>query len=142
MNNIKLKGAIAVFFLLFLSLSSFAQKGTIRGFIYNDKTGEAEIGATVFLKGTTFGAATDINGFYSITKIPEGTYTLSVTSIGFTKLEEVINLKKGDIIKPEDLSSKRPGTGIPPPNLDQLIGKACDRDILEGELIPLEMLET
>ncbi len=51
-------------------------------------------------------------------------------------------INKGDIIKQEDLSSKRPGTGIPPPKMDLLIGKVCDRDILEGELIPSEMLET
>ncbi len=81
-----------------LSLSSIAQKGTIRGFIYNDKTGEAEIGATVFLKGTTMGAATDINGFYSITKIPEGSYTLMVTSLGFISVEVAVSLKENELI--------------------------------------------
>ena len=47
-----------------LTTGAMAQKAQIRGFVYNYKTGEAEIGATVYLKGTTMGAATDINGFY------------------------------------------------------------------------------
>jgi len=61
----KLKLLLTFSFLL-ITLFSFAQSGNIRGFVYNEKSGEAEIGATVYLKGTTLGAATDINGFYSI----------------------------------------------------------------------------
>jgi hypothetical protein len=98
MNRKKLKGLLMLLFAMVLSLSSIAQKGTIRGFIYNDKTGEAEIGATVFLKGTTMGAATDINGFYSVTKIPAGSYTLTVTSLGFTSVEVAVTLKENELI--------------------------------------------
>lgn len=83
--------------LLIISISSIAQKGTVRGFVYNEKTGEAQIGATVFLKGTTMGAATDVNGFYSITKVPPGSYTLTVTSLGFETSEMAVEVKAGQI---------------------------------------------
>ena len=84
--------------LLFFSLNTVAQKGIVRGFIYNEKTGEPEIGATVFLKGTTIGAATDINGFYSITKIKAGSYTLMATSLGFDTAQVKISIKANQII--------------------------------------------
>ncbi|NQX98050.1 MAG: TonB-dependent receptor, partial [Flavobacteriales bacterium] len=98
MSRLTLNGFLLILFTLTLSVNLIAQKGVVRGFIYNDKTGEAEIGATVFLDGTTMGAATDINGFYSITKIPAGTYTLKVTSLGFETVEIKVTLKGNQIV--------------------------------------------
>ena len=98
MNRLKLNGFLLILFTLVFSLNLLAQKGSIRGFIYNDKTGEAEIGATVYLKGTTMGAATDVNGFYSITKIPAGSYTLMVTSLGFDSVQEKLTINENQII--------------------------------------------
>jgi len=89
---------LSVFLILTIVLSINAQNGTIRGFIYNEKTGESEIGATAYLKGTTMGAASDVNGFYSITKIPAGNYTLMVTSLGFDTVKIAISIKKDEII--------------------------------------------
>ena len=98
MNRFGLNGFLLVVFTLAFCVNIIAQKGTVRGFIYNDKSGEAEIGATVYLDGTTMGAATDINGFYSITKIPPGSYTLKVTSMGFDPITEKVTLKGNEII--------------------------------------------
>ena len=90
MGRFKPNAFLLIIFTTLLSFNSIAQTARVRGFIYNNKTGEAEIGATVYLKGTTMGAATDINGFYSISKVPAGTYTLRVTSLGFDTLEAII----------------------------------------------------
>ena len=98
MNRLKITSFLLILFMLTFSVGLFAQKGTIRGFIYNEKTGEAEIGATVFLKGTTMGAATDINGFYSITKVPAGSYTLVVTSLGYDTTEVKLSITDNEII--------------------------------------------
>jgi hypothetical protein len=92
------KNYFILIILFALSVNVLAQKGTVRGFIYNDKSGEPEIGATVYLKGTTMGAATDVNGFYSITKIPAGAYTLVVTSLGFDTIQEKIAVKDNEIV--------------------------------------------
>ena len=99
MDRTILKSCWLVIALLVLSSLAMAQNGIIRGFVYNDKTGEAEIGATVFLKGTTMGAATDVNGFYSITKVPAGSYTLMVTSLGFDTIQMPVSVKKGEILQ-------------------------------------------
>ncbi|MCC7331426.1 MAG: TonB-dependent receptor [Flavobacteriales bacterium] len=82
---------------IFVATLVFAQ-GTVRGFVYDEKTGEPMIFTNVFLKGTTIGAATDVNGFYSITKIPAGSYTLMVTSLGFDTAKVSITIKGNEII--------------------------------------------
>lgn len=99
MNRIIVRASFFIIVLFFTILSVVAQTGTVRGFVYNDKTGEAEIGATVFLKGTTIGAATDVNGFYSITKVPPGNYTLMVTSLGFDTIQMAVSVKKNEIVQ-------------------------------------------
>lgn len=93
-----LKKVILFFTVVLLGASLYAQTGTIRGFIYNEKTGEPIIFTNVYLKGTTIGAATDVNGFYSISKIPVGKYTLMVTSLGFDTIQTSVDVKKNDII--------------------------------------------
>ncbi|MCC6691678.1 MAG: carboxypeptidase-like regulatory domain-containing protein, partial [Bacteroidia bacterium] len=83
---------------IILSLELFAQTASIRGFVYTKENGEPAIFTTVFLKGTTYGATSDVNGYYSITKIPPGTYTLMVTSIGYDTIHETISVKANEII--------------------------------------------
>jgi N-acetylneuraminate synthase len=45
------------------------------------------------------------------------------------------NLKKGDIIKSEDLVFKRPGTGIAPDQESVVVGRKTSRDIEEDEVL-------
>jgi hypothetical protein len=53
----------------------------------------------VILKGTTIGNSTDVNGYFSITKIPPGNYTLMIAStLGYDTLQEPVTVKAGDII--------------------------------------------
>jgi hypothetical protein len=74
------------------------QTGVIRGFVYETETGEPVIFTNVYLYKTTYGAATDINGFFAITKIPPGNYTLMVTYLGFDTLKLPISIKANDLI--------------------------------------------
>ena len=85
---------------LFLSISfiGLSQSGTIRGFVYDKNTGEPIIFTNVFLKGTQMGASTDVNGYYSISKIPPGAYTISVSALGFSDAAEEITVGKGAIL--------------------------------------------
>jgi TonB-dependent receptor len=56
---------------------------TIDGKITDATTGNVMPGANVVVVGTDFGAATDRNGNYRIVSIPPGTYTVSVSYIGY-----------------------------------------------------------
>lgn len=62
--------------LFLIPLIAEAQTSTIRGTVTSKTNGEAVLFALVYLEGTSMGVQSDINGFYSLTKIPSGTYTL------------------------------------------------------------------
>ncbi len=70
-------------------------KHTIYGYIKDKKTGEILIGASIFAKGTTYGALTNNYGFFSLT-LPEGTYDLYCTYIGYKYMNQNIDLKKDE----------------------------------------------
>lgn len=84
--------------LILASFSASAQTATIRGTVYNESTGEAEIFALVYLEGTALGVQTDVNGFYSLTKIPAGTYTLIAAQTNFEPTKMQVTVKAGDIL--------------------------------------------
>jgi hypothetical protein len=106
MNFRKSLSALAAFIFLF-TLHSFAQNSTIRGFVYQKDNGEPVLFTNVYLKGTGYGAATDVNGYFSITKIPAGTYTLMVTSIDYDTLKQEVVVAAGDIVTRKLYVSKR-----------------------------------
>ena len=92
-------------FLFFTTLAAMAQIGatgqdnnSIKGFVYEESTGEPMMFTNVYLKGTTFGSTTNENGFFNINRIPDGHYTLLITSVGFDTISEVFNLSKGQVV--------------------------------------------
>ncbi|MCC6401753.1 MAG: TonB-dependent receptor [Flavobacteriales bacterium] len=71
---------------------------TIRGFVYDQDNGEPVIFTNVMLRGKSLGAATDVNGYFSISRIPAGDYTLMVTSLGYDTLTKAVSLAAGQIL--------------------------------------------
>jgi hypothetical protein len=69
--------------LLLLPTLALAQSGKLRGQITDQETGEALIGANVIIVGTSFGAATDVNGEYIILNLNAGTYEVKCSYIGY-----------------------------------------------------------
>jgi len=100
MNSQKLHRILVflVFFIIVALQQSYAQDGTIRGFVYEQETGEPVIFVNVYFKGTTYGSATDVNGFYAISKVPVGDYTLLVTYLGYDTLSMPVTIEEDDII--------------------------------------------
>ena len=83
---------------LFPIVSSFAQTGTIRGFVSDKNTGEPIMFCNVIIDGTSNGSQTDLNGMYTLSKIPVGEHKIAVTFIGYKKLTQDISLNKGQIL--------------------------------------------
>ncbi len=77
--------------LIFASTTLLAQKYTISGTVKDAATGEKLIGANVYVKGTTIGAASDANGRYKIT-LDKGKYTVVCSYVGFQTQEVDVNL--------------------------------------------------
>ncbi len=86
------------FFLILVGSSAAAQNGTVRGFIYEEGTGEPMIFTPIFLEGAQMGGQTDVNGYYSINKIPAGNYTLMVAYLGYDTLRKKIEIVPDRII--------------------------------------------
>lgn len=76
---------IMMLFAMLLPALAFAQDGKLRGRITDKESGEAMIGATVVLEGTTRGAATDVNGEYIVLAVPAGVYTVRANYIGYAQ---------------------------------------------------------
>jgi hypothetical protein len=98
---------LALFFALALPFLALAQTATVRGFVYDAASGEPSIFTPVSLRGATdHGAQTDVNGYFSISKVPPGHYTLRVVYLGYDTLHMELDLK-ADQIATEKLNLTR-----------------------------------
>lgn len=75
-------------------VSSYAQ-GDVRGVITDATTGETLIGVNVTIRGTSVGAASDIDGRYVIRRVPTGDHVLTFSYIGYESLERNITVVGG-----------------------------------------------
>ena len=72
-----------LFSLLVLPTILLAQSGNIKGIVTDLTSGEALVGANVLVVGTSLGAATDVNGEYTIRNLSAGTYEVRASYIGY-----------------------------------------------------------
>lgn len=79
---------------LFLSAQS---GGIVRGNIYDKDSGEPIMFGNVLIKGTDFGANSDINGFFTISNVPAGTQTIVATYIGYDSVTVDVTVRDGGI---------------------------------------------
>lgn len=82
-----------------MSFSSNAQdqKGTIRGTVFDDLSGEALIGVTIQVKNTTSGSVTDFDGKFNINVVP-GTYELVVSYVSYRTITITsVEVKSGSV---------------------------------------------
>jgi len=89
---------ILSFLMLSFALQAQQATGTIRGFIYEEETGEPVIFTNVYLVKTTYGSTTDLNGYFVISKVPPGSYTLRITYLGYDTLNLPIVIKSDDLL--------------------------------------------
>lgn len=97
-----LKGKFILAFLLsFLFFqSNYAQgSGLIRGIVYEKNTNEPLAGANVMLIGTSLGAASDLDGKFVIRSIPVGSYTVTVSYIGYNSVSTQVNIQANKTIE-------------------------------------------
>ena len=79
------------------------QDETCKGII-KDATGEAVIGASVLVKGTTTGTVTDMDGNFSIKGVKKGS-TLRISFLGYQTMEVTYNGAPLNLILKEDAQS-------------------------------------
>lgn len=89
-----------------LFVGSAHAQATVRGFVFDNETGDPILFTPVYLKGTALGALTDDNGFYSIPGVPPGTYTLFMKAVGFDSATMPIELTDGEILNQQILLNR------------------------------------
>jgi TonB-dependent receptor len=88
-----------IFLFSFFSFISFAQTGVVRGTIKDAATDEDIIGAAIRIDGSTLGAATDINGFFSISRVPVGKKKVIITYVSYKTKEIEITVEADKVIE-------------------------------------------
>jgi hypothetical protein len=85
-------------FSIFFHAATAQEKFTLSGTIRDAVTGEVLIGASVYINELRNGTATNDYGFFSIS-MPAGSYSVAVTSLGYSKYETVVELQANRNLK-------------------------------------------
>jgi hypothetical protein len=75
-------------------LTLVAQNAVLKGFTYDDESGATLPYCTIQLMGTSYGALSDAKGAFMINKIPQGTYAVKVSYMGYTDIIDTIEFSK------------------------------------------------
>ncbi len=78
-----MRKTIVLFTFLLSGLFIFAQKGTIKGKVYNAKNNEPLEFANILIEGTQIGSSSDLDGNFIFTGINPGFVRLRVSCVGF-----------------------------------------------------------
>lgn len=81
---------------LFTFNSALAQTGTLSGVVTERSSGDPLPGANLLINDLELGASTDADGRYIIENIPAGTYSIRVNYIGFSQLEQTVEIVAGE----------------------------------------------
>ena len=85
---------VAIFTFLNENLNAQNSNFQVYGFITDSTSGEALIGANVFIRETGQGMATDNNGYYVLSEISIKNPTLIVSYVGYSQHEQKLDFNK------------------------------------------------
>lgn len=84
-------------FCSFALVGSALAQSTVSGTVADFRSGDSLPGVNVVINELDRGAATDIEGQYAIENVPEGTYTLTVSYIGYQRYSAEIQVGATDV---------------------------------------------
>ncbi len=104
----------------------------ISGKVSDAENGEMLIGATIFVEELKTGTTTNLYGFYSIS-LPEGTYNISYSYMGYETIKKKITLEKGHTVHIELLPKKS--------TLKEVVitGEAANANVTNNEMSVVKM---
>ena len=93
------KNTIFIKLLFLFSLSGLLFSQSINGFVREESSGEPISYANIFLENTSLGAATNRDGYFVISDIPLGSYTLNASMIGYGIFKKEITINDSGSIR-------------------------------------------
>ncbi len=97
-KSIKITLAFITFFYLLSANVYAAGKASIKGFVTDRVTGETLPGANIFLVDTYLGCTSDMDGYFVLTAIPSGSYTLRIQYLGYRQIDIPVDLKEEETL--------------------------------------------
>ena len=100
-TNPLMRNSSLLFIIIFgFQFSAIAQeKASINGYVLNHHTGETLMMAHISLHEIERGTSSNRSGYYTLTNLEPGTYTLQVSFIGFHSYQAEITLDPGENLK-------------------------------------------
>ncbi|MDP8227230.1 MAG: TonB-dependent receptor, partial [Candidatus Celaenobacter polaris] len=93
-----MKKVIIVLLVSLFMITSFAfaaGAGNLAGKVTNEKNGDPIADANIYVEGTEYGMLTRNNGTFLLKNIPEGTYTVAVSYLGYALMKKEVEIKDG-----------------------------------------------
>ena len=144
----RLAFSLLVFLLTYSALLTAGTTGRLSGRVV-DRSGQPLTGVNVVIVGTKLGAASDLDGYYSIINIPPRSYEIQFRSVGYRPLTvkqvevEADNTTKRDVVLDEEavttdaviVTAEKPVVQV---NLTSTIATVNDREI---KALPVQELQ-
>jgi hypothetical protein len=105
LNNYKQEPSLSqrlllIVVILFFSITLvYAQTASVSGFVLEESTGESLIGANIYFDSLNYGAVTNHSGYYVISEIPIGDYTVICSYVGFKDFRKQVSLNPNQSLK-------------------------------------------
>ncbi|MGD8428262.1 MAG: carboxypeptidase-like regulatory domain-containing protein, partial [Balneolaceae bacterium] len=131
--------SVALAMLLFPAVI-MAQSGSVTGTVIDQSTGETLPGTNVVLQELQRGSATDTDGNYTIDNVPNGSYTLVATFVGYKKYQTTVQVSgattvdislKPDYFGLEEVVVTGVGQGTQTTKLGFSVGKIDEKQLQE-----------
>lgn len=94
--------------------------GSVRGIVYDKSDGESLPGVLILVINTQFATSTDINGLYTISKLPAGTYAVCARVAGYFSDTQQVVIKPNSFTRQTFLLNADPRDTViydlPPPD--------------------------
>ena len=101
MNRLHKVSTIFIIIIMSMMIPLNAQTGNFNGRVVDVQSGSYLPGANVMLEGTGYGGTTDREGFFWVSNVPNGDYTLLVRYIGYEDNRSDISIASGSITTPD-----------------------------------------
>lgn len=85
--------------LLPIFIATAQDNASVNGYITDSQTGETLLMANIALMEINRGTSSNTSGYYTITNIPPGNYTLAASYIGYRRFEQKIELEPGENLR-------------------------------------------
>ncbi len=85
-------------FLLILIINPLFSQNLIRGKVFDSNTGEAISFADIIVSNSQKGTTTDLDGFYTLAGLPEGTYKIIANYLGYDTTSVLVTFGKNTVI--------------------------------------------